>query len=167
MPKKPSVFIENARTIARAIKTSAEEAGEALSLSQAYERYAKSHGFRTWGAMRAAATGGQTIQTPIKVREPLHVHGNPPLRPIELWAFTTKADDVLLRTRLYEKLDGRVARFWLAKIFPTGSASDEILRRVEAYQPQDKTIVDQIIDQVACEIEDQPVIDYCLSALTH
>lgn len=131
MPKKPPEFIENARPIAHVTKTAAEVAGEALSLSQAYERYTNGHGFRTWGAMRAAGASGQTLHLPVKEVEPQHVHGNPPIGPVELWAFTTQANDVLLRTRLYEKLDGRVARYWLAKIFPTGSAlSDDLAIRL-------------------------------------
>jgi hypothetical protein len=153
MSKKTSIFIENARTIARAIKTSGEEAGEVLSLSQAYERYARSHGFRTWGAMRASANGGQTLQIPVKEPETLHVHPNPPLGPIERWAFTQQVNDVLLRTTLYERLDRRVVRLWLAKFFPKGTASDEIARRADALQSHEEDIITHIIDQLASEIE--------------
>lgn len=44
------------------------------------------------------------------------------LGPIELWAFTTTAEDSVLRNKLYAKLGPKVARKVLARIFPSGSA---------------------------------------------
>jgi intracellular multiplication protein IcmB len=52
------------------------------------------------------------------------------LGPIELWALSTSAEDVALRTQLYETLGATKARQMLAKFFPGGSARQEVRRRV-------------------------------------
>ncbi len=52
------------------------------------------------------------------------------LGPIELWALSTSAEDVAIRTRLYQKLGAGRARQMLAANFPGGSARGEIKRRV-------------------------------------
>ncbi len=52
------------------------------------------------------------------------------LGPIELWALSTSAEDVLIRTRLYARLGAQRARHVLALNFPGGSARVEIRRRV-------------------------------------
>lgn len=52
------------------------------------------------------------------------------LGPIELWALSTSAEDVDLRTQLYEALGANRARLMLSRFFPGGSARQEIRRRV-------------------------------------
>lgn len=52
------------------------------------------------------------------------------LGPIELWALSTSREDVDLRTRLYDALGAPMARQVLARIFPNGSARQEIRRRI-------------------------------------
>jgi intracellular multiplication protein IcmB len=52
------------------------------------------------------------------------------LGPIELWALSTSAEDVDLRSRLYTALGAVRARQTLAQFFPGGSARQEIRRRV-------------------------------------
>lgn len=52
------------------------------------------------------------------------------LGPIELWALSTSAEDVAIRSRLYSKLGSSRARQMLAAAFPGGSARNEIRRRV-------------------------------------
>jgi len=52
------------------------------------------------------------------------------LGPIELWALSTSAEDVDLRTRLYIALGAGHARRILARFFPGGTARQEIRRRV-------------------------------------
>ncbi len=52
------------------------------------------------------------------------------LGPVELWAFSTSAEDVAIRTRLYERLGAGTARRMLAATFPGGSARSEIRRRI-------------------------------------
>ncbi|MGN7502172.1 MAG: type IV secretion protein IcmB [Alphaproteobacteria bacterium] len=54
------------------------------------------------------------------------------LGPIELWALSTTAEDVAVRTRLYSRMGASRARQVLAANFPGGSARPEIKRRVIA-----------------------------------
>lgn len=51
------------------------------------------------------------------------------LGPIELWALSTHPEDVALRRRVYTAIGSSEARRRLARIFPKGSAADEINRR--------------------------------------
>ncbi len=52
------------------------------------------------------------------------------LGPVELWALSTSAEDVDVRTRLYEALGADEARNILSRFFPSGSSRQEIRRRV-------------------------------------
>ena len=52
------------------------------------------------------------------------------LGPIELWAVSTSAEDVAIRTRLYQRLGAGRSRQLLATAYPNGSARNEIKRRV-------------------------------------
>lgn len=52
------------------------------------------------------------------------------LGPIELWAVSTSAEDVAIRSRLYARVGASRARRLLAANFPGGSARSEIKRRV-------------------------------------
>lgn len=52
------------------------------------------------------------------------------LGPIELWAFATSVEDVLIRNQLYAKFGAGRARQLLAVTFPGGSARNEIKRRI-------------------------------------
>ena len=52
------------------------------------------------------------------------------LGPAEIWAFSTTAEDVVLRTRLYEQIGPRLTRQVLARRFPGGSAKSEIEARI-------------------------------------
>lgn len=52
------------------------------------------------------------------------------LGPIELWALSTSAEDVNIRTQLYVALGANLARQILAQFFPGGSARQEVRRRV-------------------------------------
>lgn len=51
------------------------------------------------------------------------------LAPEEMWAYSTTAEDRRIRDTLYEKFDPSVVRRALARMFPGGTATDEIERR--------------------------------------
>lgn len=53
------------------------------------------------------------------------------LGPVELWALSTSAEDMVIRTRLYERIGAQAARRLLAAHFPGGSARSEINRRIQ------------------------------------
>ncbi len=87
------------------------------------------------------------------------------LGPIELWAFSTTAEDVMIRARLYARLGASQARLVLAANFPGGSARSEIRRRVASLMdkgadPEQATvgaIVDQIVEELSRLRKDMPI----------
>jgi intracellular multiplication protein IcmB len=52
------------------------------------------------------------------------------LGPVELWAFSTTAEDARIRNKLYQKLGPAEARRVLANIFPSGSVKALIESRL-------------------------------------
>ena len=87
--------------------------------------------------MRYKLTGPKSIGAPALIvigstsgRYEQHIYNT--LGPIELWAFSTSAEDVSIRNRLYSILGAARARQMLSTSFPGGSARTEIRRRVLA-----------------------------------
>ncbi|MFP4464202.1 MAG: type IV secretion protein IcmB [Alphaproteobacteria bacterium] len=87
--------------------------------------------------MRYKLTGPKATGAPALVvigttsgRYEQHIYNT--LGPIELWAFSTSAEDVAIRNRLYKMLGAARARQMLAMKYPGGSARNEIRRRVLA-----------------------------------
>ncbi|MBU6475740.1 MAG: hypothetical protein KGQ70_07215, partial [Alphaproteobacteria bacterium] len=77
------------------------------------------------------------------------------LGPIELWAFSTSVEDVLIRTKLYGRLGAGRARRLLAANFPGGSARQEIRRRVVLLSEKgdvNNATVTAVIDQIVEEM---------------
>ncbi len=77
------------------------------------------------------------------------------LGPIELWAFSTSAEDVALRRRIYDQLGASVGRQVLATRFPGGSARPEIQRRLNAKLEAGETqnaALSLVIDEIALEL---------------
>jgi intracellular multiplication protein IcmB len=77
------------------------------------------------------------------------------LGPIELWALSTSSEDVAIRNRLYEKLGAGRARQMLAAMYPSGSARNEIRRRVLAKSESGdsrsamiSTVITEIVEEV-------------------
>lgn len=62
------------------------------------------------------------------------------LGPAEIWAFSTTAEDVVLRNRLYEEIGPRMTRQVLARRFPGGSAKAEIEARIAQMEEQGKRV---------------------------
>jgi len=82
------------------------------------------------------------------------------LGPLELWAFSTTAEDMALRGRLGAKLGSKRARQILASRFPGGSAVPEIEARKQALSLTDDSPADEqadgIIDQLVHELLQMP-----------
>ncbi len=78
------------------------------------------------------------------------------LGPIELWAFSTTAEDALIRNRLYKQLGPAEARRFLALLFPNGSVSKEINERLEKLKAEKGLIEEDgkegVVDQLVAEI---------------
>jgi intracellular multiplication protein IcmB len=58
------------------------------------------------------------------------------LGPIELWAFSTTAEDAAVRNQLYRHIGPGEARRFLASLFPNGTVSKEIAERLESFKQQ-------------------------------
>jgi intracellular multiplication protein IcmB len=65
------------------------------------------------------------------------------LGPIELWAFSTTAEDAAVRNQLYRQIGPSEARRFLALLFPNGSISKELNERLNAYKEQVGVIEDE------------------------
>lgn len=52
------------------------------------------------------------------------------LGPVELWAFSTTAEDTMVRNRLYQQLGPAEARRFLASLFPNGSVAKLVAERM-------------------------------------
>ena len=80
------------------------------------------------------------------------------LGPIELWAFSTTADDARLRNKLYAKLGPKEARRVLANLFGSGSVKSLIEARLTTLKEQQGVIEEgsmlSIGDQLLAEILD-------------
>jgi intracellular multiplication protein IcmB len=79
------------------------------------------------------------------------------LGPVELWALSTSAEDVAIRTRLYGRIGAGRARQVLAGSFPGGSARSEIKRRVvmrsekggnEAKSALASAVIEEIVEEM-------------------
>ena len=80
------------------------------------------------------------------------------LGPIELWAFSTTAEDASVRNQLYRQIGPAEARRFLAALFPNGSVTKEISERLNALKEEVGLIEDEgrisVIDQFVNEILD-------------
>lgn len=77
------------------------------------------------------------------------------LGPLELWAFSTTAEDVAVRNRLYTRLGAAHARRLLGANFPGGSARNEIKRRIADLSDKGKAeeanlgaVIDKIVEEM-------------------
>lgn len=58
------------------------------------------------------------------------------LGPIELWAFSTTAEDASVRNQLYRHIGPSEARRFLALLFPNGSITKELAARLNVYKEE-------------------------------
>lgn len=78
------------------------------------------------------------------------------LGPIELWAFSTTAEDARLRNKLYQKLGPKEARRVLANLFPSGSVKSLIEARLAVLKEtqgmieegSNLSIADQLLEEI-------------------
>jgi intracellular multiplication protein IcmB len=79
--------------------------------------------------------------------------------PMRMWALSTTAEDRKLRGLLYEKLPGNVARWLLAKRFPSGSCKKAVEKmKTELFAGQDfaeDEVAASVVERIAKEMLDQ------------
>ena len=84
--------------------------------------------------------------------------------PVELWAFSTTAEDVKIRTALYQYLGPKEARTLLARIFPSGSAARYVAMKMEARKQESgmlgkeeqKGVIDAVVQAIMDEYKKDP-----------
>ena len=90
------------------------------------------------------------------------------LGPIELWAFSTTAEDAKLRNGLYQHLGPQEARQLLARLFPGGSAMKWIERRIERLKEEgeghieeldESGVVDELLKLILSEYKQNPQLE--------
>jgi intracellular multiplication protein IcmB len=78
------------------------------------------------------------------------------LGPIELWAFSTTAEDARLRNKLYLKLGPKEARRVLANLFPSGSIKSLVETRLATLKEKQGVIEEgstlSVVDQLLEEL---------------
>lgn len=90
------------------------------------------------------------------------------LGPIELWAFSTTAEDARLRNKLYQKLGPKEARRLLANLFPSGSVKSLIEARLTTLKEQqgvieegsNLSVVDQLMEEILEEYSKNPDVKH-------
>ena len=95
--------------------------------------------------MRGNLTGLVTLSSPfwawpmfrLKKEGAVRQKLNLTLGSAELWAFSMTAEDVALRERLYARLGPRLARMFLARRFPGGTARTEFESRITRFKDTD------------------------------
>lgn len=70
------------------------------------------------------------------------------LGPVELWAFSTTAEDATVRNHLYRHLGPGEARRLLAVLFPNGSVAREVENRLNAMKEKIGLIEDEIKESI-------------------
>lgn len=86
------------------------------------------------------------------------------LGPIELWAFSTTAEDARLRNKLYQSLGPKEARRVLANLFPSGSVKALIEKRLATLKEQqgmieegsNLSVVDQLMEEILAAYSANP-----------
>jgi intracellular multiplication protein IcmB len=90
------------------------------------------------------------------------------LGPVELWAFSTTAEDAQLRNKLYKRLSPAEARRVLANLFPGGSAAKVIENRLLTVKDEGGLIdedvklgvIDSLLAQILKEYAKNPDVKY-------
>jgi len=74
------------------------------------------------------------------------------LGPIELWAFSTTAEDTVVRNQLYRQIGPSEARRLLAALFPNGTITKEIETRLEQMKVESVLIEDDAKNSVVQQL---------------
>lgn len=114
-----SIFIMDAGP-AQSIEKSAKIFG--LSETAKYALRHRVHGPRA---------GGGTFLAQFATKEGMHTHLlTNTIGPVELWAFSTTAEDAFVRNALYDRIGPRTARQVLASMYPSGSIASIVEQRL-------------------------------------
>lgn len=75
--------------------------------------------------------------------------------PVELWAFSTTAEDAYIRNQLYDRIGPRIARRVLSNMYPGGTIAPVVERRMVELKDTGllneqsiKSILQTILDEI-------------------
>ena len=80
------------------------------------------------------------------------------LGPIELWAFSTTAEDAAVRNKLYRHIGPSEARRFLANLFPSGTVTKELSARLDSLKEEGGFIEDEAQISIVQELV-QDILD--------
>ena len=111
--------------------------------------------------VRGPRQGGATMLGLFATKESMHTQLlTLTLGPVELWAFSTTASDSIIRDELYRCIGPKDARRLLARIFPSGSASNLVAKMMEKGKIDTGMIEEEIRDTVLHQIIDKIITEY-------
>ncbi len=150
------------------------DAGPAQAVKKTAEVFGLSETARTVLSSRVHGPreGGSTFLAQFATKEGLNTQLlTCTIGPIELWAFSTTAEDAKLRNSLYRHLGPVEARRLLARLFPSGTATKLIETRLEVLQEQgglimedDRfSIIDHLIEEILAEYAKNPNITHLVT----
>lgn len=152
-----SIFIMDAGP-AQAIKHSAEVFGLSQTAQNALRT--RVHGPRE---------GGTTFLAQFSTKHGMNIQLlTSTIGPIELWAFSTTAEDANLRNKLYKRLGPIEARRVLANLFPSGSVRSLIEKRLGKIKEEKGFIedaaklsmIDQLVEEIIAAYTANPEVKY-------
>ena len=116
--------------------------------------------------------GGATFLAQYATKSGVHVQLlTLTLGPIELWAFSTTAEDASVRNHLYRHLGPAEARRVLANLYPNGSVSKEIEERLAQMKAMEGLIEEEdtssVIEQLISDILEAYAKDPNVKMLPH
>ncbi len=111
--------------------------------------------------VRGPRSGGATFLALFATKESMNTQLlTLTLGPIELWAFSTTAADVMIRNQLYLKLGPVEARRVLARLFPSGSASKLVSKLLEKEQESSGLIEEEKKASILASIVENILSEY-------
>ena len=122
--------------------------------------------------VRGPREGGATFLSQFATKEGMNTQLlTLTLGPIELWAFTTTAEDVQIRNRLYKVIGPKEARKVLANLFPGGSATKYLANKLNEVkvksgiidEEQRSSMVNQVADKILDEYKKNPNVKSLIS----
>ncbi|MGD9108483.1 MAG: type IV secretion protein IcmB [Gammaproteobacteria bacterium] len=152
-----SIFIMDAGPM-QAIKHSAEVFGLSQTAQNALRT--RVHGPRE---------GGATFLAQFSTKHGLNIQLlTNTIGPVELWAFSTTAEDANLRNKLYQRLGPIEARRVLANLFPAGSVRAILERRLAKIKEEQGFIedaakismIDQLVEEIITAYTANPNVKY-------
>ena len=103
--------------------------------------------------------GGATFLVQFATKSGLNIHLlTLTLGPVELWAFSTTAEDTVVRNHLYRQIGPGEARRVLAALFPNGSIVKELESRLDQLKTEMVLIEDDAKNSVVQQLV-QDILD--------